>query len=126
LRSCSTRPSEHRAPQNRRTKFKYSGHGVQGRNARLNEQPRRRRDLNISFSGGHGQKATAVSSFGCSLCLLSSSGRRRSGSGQCKPRQDHGRDGETATAITAMRGKPPPRSLQYRSDTRHFGACPGP
>jgi hypothetical protein len=45
---------------------------------------------------------------------------------QCKPRQDHERDGKTATAITAMRGKPPPRSLQHRSDTRHFGACPGP
>lgn len=55
-----------------------------------------------------------------------SSGAYAVDSSQCKPRQDHERDSETTTTITAVRGKPPPRSLQHRSDTRHFGACPGP
>jgi hypothetical protein len=55
-----------------------------------------------------------------------SSGAYAVDSSQCKPRQDHDRDGETTTTITAMRGKPPPCSLQHRSDTRHFGTCPGP
>ena len=81
---CSTKPSNAQAPQRNRAKFKYSGHGVQGRNARLNKQPRQGKDLNTSFSGGQGQKATAVDSRWFVPFPLSSSGRRRSDSDQCK------------------------------------------